>query len=63
MPSYKPCSGKVRKRRKSAQTTTTEPIRFAYSVWMVSAGGMAELTTLRADLTERIGTGCPLRPA
>jgi MerR family copper efflux transcriptional regulator len=23
---------------------------------------MAELATLRADLTERIGTGCPLRP-
>lgn len=23
---------------------------------------MAELATLRADLTERIGTGCPLSP-
>jgi MerR family copper efflux transcriptional regulator len=23
---------------------------------------MAELATLRADLTDRIGTGCPLRP-
>ncbi|CAM5510713.1 MerR family transcriptional regulator [Streptomyces xanthochromogenes] len=47
--------------REAPDTAEALSALFEEKIQIVDAR-MAELTTLRAELTKRVGTGCPLRP-